>query len=1087
VPGREHGPLNRLRSIAVGCAAASIAMAAPATAATRTIDFDDLAPGTTLTSMPGVTFTGNPTVFNPANVSTFTEPHAVHTAGTCFGTSNCPSGANRLEVKFDPPVGSVSWRVGLDDEGSGEFGAPSELLGYDKFGTVVATSGEIDLGHSGFHPITREFTANSDNIDIVRAELTVGKHGTGRRANADHLVFTDAVEPPPPPPSVAFTSPAEGAAFDRIDDIRISGRVTAPAPVLRFCVTVGSAPPGSFPATCEQRAQLAADGTFTNLRAGTFVTGTNYITAWVEDVRFRRASRTIAVTVREHDVRVTNMEVTQGIQSRLPVPEPDALDVEHAAEYNGLRLIRRKATAVRVWTAARLDPAGTPIRGVALHLFGFRPDGTPLPRGPLVPLEGSRDLGPPLSFDAPIGLPTWSDAASSWTFMLPGDWVDTAGPITLRAVVNPATAYPRVNECPSCGTNNTLSLRDIRFQAPNTIHIWPYQVIYRRDGARVAPPGDVFGADMYGLLTTFREMHAVSPFNVAVHPYRGTLSAQRSADSGADGADSSDNIMDTLTDAIDIAGYPGFHTIAMVKGLANGLNADHFSWSSFTVRNYSVVNTDRPLTSMAHEIYHAIGFEHAGRSCEGAIEGGGAVSWPPDDRGLLQGLGTDVRPVYSRRPLRLFALQDAAGNPLESFDFMSYCADSEPVAWISARNWEAAGGRSLSKQVGAGGGLVAAQPAAGPTLAVHATAFPDGGRISAVTPAGSQLTPPAGDGSLRIIVRDVAGAVLTDLPVAGQAAHVDPGGGTSGEPIQQLTAVVPATNAASVELVRNGQILDTRRRTPASPSVSVTTPKGGLRVRSSQRVLGVRWKLSDADGGPLTSKIEYSADGGKTYRGVAAGLTSATFDLPARFLTRSSKARVRLTVSDGWNETAAVSKRFRVDGPPPAVAILSPPKNTSLAADQVLNLEGTAFDDRSRILTGDSLRWFDGNRAIGRGERVSLLGLRPGTHGLRLVARDSTGRTAQARLRIRILAVTPRFLALSVPAKLSSKARFVKVRVASSVVGTLEVGRRRFGVDRRTRTYRIPVKPGSKELVLRPKLRSGKRSASAVVTIPRGQ
>src|SRR5262249_10026565 len=129
-----------------------------------------------------------------------------------------------------------------------------------------------------------------------------------------------------------------------------------------------------------------------------------------------------------------------------------------------------------------------------------------------------------------------------------------------------------------------------------------------------------------------------------------------------------------------------------------GVTAPHFSWHSFTVRTYSVVEEGRPLTSVGHEIYHAIDYTHAGTSCDEAVQRGGAEFWPPEDRGLLESLGTDLTPLHSpaTRRLKLFGFFDSAGNPTENFDLMSYCFSDEQHVWISALNWERAVGRVAS-------------------------------------------------------------------------------------------------------------------------------------------------------------------------------------------------------------------------------------------------------------------------------------------------------------------------------------------------------------------------------------------------------
>ena len=149
----------------------------------------------------------------------------------------------------------------------------------------------------------------------------------------------------------------------------------------------------------------------------------------------------------------------------------------------------------------------------------------------------------------------------------------------------------------------------------------------------------------------FRETIKISPFDINVHPWVGTLNAQSIVeDKSLDGDGQTSAIYDRLTDAVDIAGYPGFFTLAVNRDLGPGVTSAHWSWHSFTYRTYSVVEAGRPLTSVGHEIYHAIDYTHAGRSCDEAVQRGGAEFWPPEDRGLLESLGVDLTPSGNPPP-----------------------------------------------------------------------------------------------------------------------------------------------------------------------------------------------------------------------------------------------------------------------------------------------------------------------------------------------------------------------------------------------------------------------------------------------------
>jgi hypothetical protein len=1050
----------------------------PAGAETTTINFDGVPAGTTVNELTGVTFTGGPKTFVPVHVATSSPPNALHTNGSCSG-STCPSGANVLEIKFANPVGSVSWRVGLDDEAAEtEFGEAAELVAYDAGGTPVGTSGLVDLGANDYKPITKEVAASSDKVDIVRAVLTVGLGGTPRRVNVDDLVFVDEAVPVPEP-VVEITAPANRQEFDRVDDVRVSGRVTAPAGVYRFCLSTGFTPP-SFPAECH--GSLNPDGTFSNVKVGPLVSGNNYIAAWVEDRRLRRDGASVTIELRRNDLRVTNMEVTQGIQLGLPVPTPDANDVAHTATYNGVPLINNKGTAVRVWTSARLDAAGTPVHGAAVYLYGEHPDGTPLSGSPVPAIEGSRDIGPALSFGPLIEPLTWSNPSRSWTFILPSSWQRTGGPIALRAVVNPPLAFPHVNECTGCEANNTLRLTDLKFRRPHTLDIWPFRVIWRdKSGKLEAPPREPW--------STFGTTHKLSPFNLAVHPWQGVLNAQSiSEDMSLDGDGKTSAVYDRLTDAVDIAGYPGFLTVAINRGLGPGVTSEHFSWSSFTIRTYAVATDTRPFTSVTHEIYHGIGFEHAGRDCDDAAGRGGAEPWIPDERGLIQGVGADVSSIYSpARSLRLLGFFDAAGNPTEFFDFMSYCA-WEDTGWISGLNWfraidhVAEHGRASSASASRAAASAPALASAGGTLGVAAQIGESGsGDILRVEPSSGRLSPPSAGSPISIRVRNRAGGIVSETPVLGRRTHVDTG--RTGSNVIEVSAVVAAAGAASVELVREGAVLDTVRRSKASPKVRLLAPRAETHV-GSRGVLNARWQARDPDSGLLLSGVDFSANGGRSWKAVAVGFPTRSFAIPISLLSRTGNARLRVRVSDGWNETAVTSGRFRVDGPPPAVSIESPPNRARLRADQPLNLEGVAFNDRSQALPDRRLQWFDGRRAIGRGHRLSLLTLRPGKHTIRLLARDGD-RTGQDSIRVRVSAVKPAFLVLQAPGSISRKARRVTIRAAASLPGTLSIGGRRFDIDRRTRRFRVPVRPGKSKLKLKLALKAGGGTTRAQLSVAR--
>lgn len=1073
--------MRRIGAIAVLVSALSLSAAAQAGAETTTLDFDSLAVGTTVNTESGITFVGGPKVFDPVHVATITEPHALHTNGTCSG-STCPSGSDKLEMTFENPVGVVAMYVGLDDEtAEAEFGDTARLVAYDAGGKVVGDTGNsINLGAGDYTPITHRIAVTSVASDIRKAVLIVGEGGTPRRVNVDNVEI-DTTTASFFPPTAKIESPVNGTEFDRGDDLRVSGRVTAHAGRLRYCLTVSPAPPASFPADCNQH--LAGES-FKDVRVGPLVTGVNHITVWVEDTQLRQAHDTVDVVLKENDLRVTNMEVTQAVQKTLPRPGPDDEDSAHTAAYEGVPLIDDKSTVVRVWTSARLDAAGTPVHGAAVYLYGAKADGTPLPGGPIPAREGTRDIGPSLSFGPLIDERAWSNPASSWTFELPWAWQQTHGAITLRAVVNPPTAYPRVSECAACSANNSLSLTGVRFQRPHTLDLYPFRVFYTREGKFVAPPENPW--------PVFRETIEVSPFDINVHPWVGTLNAQSIADDkGLDGDGQTSAIYDRLTNAVDIMGYPGFFTLAVNIGLGPGVTSEHFSWHSFTNRTYSVVEANRPLTSVAHEIYHAIDYTHAGRSCDEAVQRGGAESWPPDDRGDLQSLGTDITPLFNpaTRRLRLFGPFDEAGNPVENVDLMSYCINEGQGVWISALNWERAVGRvasatgsSAAPAARAGRPRIPAASAGGPNLGVSAEIGEGSGHILRVDPGRGRVNAPVAGSDVSFRVLDAGGRVVSDTPVAVEQSHVDLVG--HGVDVAEISAVVPAAGAAAVELVKNGIVLDTVRRSAHAPAVKLLAPKRGTRL-GSRGAVRVRWKARDRDAGRLLSTVEFSADGGRHWKALVVGQQGNSYPVPISYLSRSDNARIRVEVSDGWNRGRATSARFSVAGPPPKVTIESPPKRTRINAGDPLNLEGIAFDDRSRSLAGGRLHWHDGREPLGHGERITVSDLSPGKHTIGLEAIDRSGRRGRDSVTVSVAPVKPAFIVLEGPPSLSAKAHRMRIRAAASITGKMMVRGSLYPVGPRARRYSVRIRPGKAPLQLKLSLSAGGKRIVGRLTIPR--
>ena len=306
-------------------------------------------------------------------------------------------------------------------------------------------------------------------------------------------------------------------------------------------------------------------------------------------------------------------------------------------------------------------------------------------------------------------------------------------------------------------------------------------------------------------------------------------------------------------------------------------------------------------------------------------------------------------------------------------------------------------------------------------------------------------------------------------------------GANGATPFVALEGQVPGTRTARVEIADGATVLAASARTPHRPRVQVLSPRRGARVRGG---LTVRWRASDADGGPLDVTIGYSADGGRRYRVVAGGTGRTAVTLPAELLRPSRNARLRLRVSDGFNTTRVTSAPFVVARRAPRVVILDagPGLRSDAGAEVVLN--GQARDDQGRPIVGRRLRWLAGRRLLGTGTALSAEP-RLGTRSIRLVATDRAGRVGSASVPIRVRATTPFFVRFDAAGRIARRATSVLLTAATTQAATLRVGRRRFAVGPAARRLRLPVPRGRGRHTLRLTLTAGGRRAVRLLVVTR--
>jgi hypothetical protein len=937
--------------------------------------------------------------------------------------------------------------------------------------TVTCTWASLASGTISSRFISGRFEVAERTISNT-ARISSSTHDPDGSNNASTATVRTTLHPPP---FVSIDEPLDGALFERSDLVSVSGRIETLAGRTAFCVT---ADVETMPARCVG-APTSGDltrGRFEDLDvAAVLAPGPHVIRVWTRDREGRTASDLVRITVASMesglDVSALALEITQGIQE-LRTPRPErfhsiaGLTSPHLGRrYDGVPLVAGKRhTAVLLYATADATARLTRLRGVKAALWGFR-DGAPLPGSPLLPAGGPRDLG----------VEPWPETryrpGGAYVFILPFGW--THGTVTLVGEVNPAVLTPRIPECGlRCTVDNLFALTNVSFTRAQGVDVFSVAMTYRVGGETRRPPdrpGPVYDSSA-------KLLPAAAFF---APPYEATIDITE----GLDGL-ARDNGFDTLAACLrdpepdedencaerasryalrrcvrwNDANPRRGKTMCLQRGLRG---------RAYVNSEPGIAEPERPITSVAHELVHMLGRQHASDCGDG---GGG--DWPPDERGYIQGIGLDIDPGTGAT--RVLA-PDYPDVDTQFYDLMSYCAGGA-TAWMSVRNWN-----ELFTPFSRAFASVAAPLAVGPTLLVRATVGADGtASIDHVGGGGRDVTTSAPGARYSLVARDAAGAVVSSASVAPrpESGHAAPGH-TVG-----ATLPVPTQGIASVELVADGRVLASRRRSSAAPTVRVTAPRAGARL-PSRGTVRVGWAATDANGDRLEAAVDYSANGGRTWRTVTISSGSSA-TLPARLFSRSRNARIRVTVNDGFDETRAVSGRLSAVGAPPVVRIVAPARAVArIAADTPLLLAGEASNDQGRRLAGGRLRWFAGTRAIGTGPTLTAPLLPPGRRTIRLVARDLDGRTAEARVVVAVRAVRPAFLRLRTPTRVSPSATRLTFTTGATVPATLRVGGLRFDVGRRPRAVSVAIRPGRGPLQIRLTLSAGGRSTQRTLRIRR--
>jgi hypothetical protein len=268
-------------------------------------------------------------------------------------------------------------------------------------------------------------------------------------------------------------------------------------------------------------------------------------------------------------------------------------------------------------------------------------------------------------------------------------------------------------------------------------------------------------------------------------------------------------------------------------------------------------------------------------------------------------------------------------------------------------------------------------------------------RVDAVAqPAGRRVA------GLQAELLGPEGEILARAPVYRLTAQAGCGCGCGGhggehgdEPVEGLLEAMlpdPAARGAhpgtTLRIVREGNELWRRDAPDRPPEV------GEVDAAVDGDVVRIRWQTDAAQGVRVDRFVRWSADAGRSWQLLAAGLTADEAEVDVRTMT-SGPVLIQPLVTDGFHTVTGHPARLDVEARPPEVAVLWPARGATVRAGQPVRLWGMATASDGRTISNDDLRWqLDGEDLEPGGDVRAVLAPWEGEHVAVLRARDGDHR-----------------------------------------------------------------------------------------------
>ena len=653
-----------------------------------------------------------------------------------------------------------------------------------------------------------------------------------------------------------------------------------------------------------------------------------------------------------------------------PIP-PATLDltaegIEFIQVIQGGTLIEGKPTLARVYVGVTGAPAGVgAVTGRLYHGFDW------------IDAIAPADLLPsadPMSNPAIVG-----DMSRTINFLLPDGWT-TAGEHDFLAWVN---YYGPGRECPDCWDSENQYSTWAHYNSPTFYTANPLDVTMVAVTVNGIAP-TVSREDTYRLLLMTYPINTIHVFSDTMSGnYNLTITATSGCGSGWI------SLLDDLEDTfLSPFGSAGGDSVDMhIYGMINDSVPRHGNGCGWTpgwaAAGRVTAGSDAGGETMAHEIIHNRGRQHTCNSCCALA---GCVNQNLD--GFIGAYGVDLR-----NPSALLYL-----DPNTHWDIMTcggcnrwpsditYDALRDEFRPVAAKTRRFFGNPSgLEEEYLVGSGYIV------DGLVTMTRPF-----YRVVLPVGTDDEP--GEGPYALELQDASGTPLFTRYFDTVGDSEDPVEGSG-----YFHQIVPWQAGTARLVIKEGQtVLLITHVSANAPEVTLLSPNGG-ELWPPYGEHTVSWTGSDADGDPLRYVLQYSADGGNTWKAVAVNLTGESYALGAGRLAGSETALIRVVASDGVNTGQDQSDgTFTVEPKPPEAMIVYPVDGDVFPPGGPVLFEGVGTDLEDGPLTDDTrFTWSSSLEGdLGVGHRLYFDDLLPGQHTITLTVRDSDGLVGQGRVTI---------------------------------------------------------------------------------------